>query len=224
MLINLRNALMAGKRLPYDAEVEYLESTGTQYIDTGVPYDSSVACECLMAKTSNTISSNYIFGILWASADSSTVRRWAVSYNAYNSSLGRLYPQYDTTTNMYNPTLLRNDVIHKLQANSTTFAVDNTSVNVTSTTFDPTTDVSIYIFARHTYAPQLDPNPVTGPQAFRLYSFKIWKSGGLVCDFIPVRKGTVGYLYDRVSGRLFGNQGTGAFVIGPDKVSSVGGV
>ena len=25
----------AGKRLPYDAEVEYLESTGTQYIDTG---------------------------------------------------------------------------------------------------------------------------------------------------------------------------------------------
>ena len=36
MLINLRNALMARKRLPYDAEVEYLESTGTQYIDTGV--------------------------------------------------------------------------------------------------------------------------------------------------------------------------------------------
>ena len=36
MLINLRNALMTGKRLPYDAEVEYLESTGTQWIDTGI--------------------------------------------------------------------------------------------------------------------------------------------------------------------------------------------
>ena len=36
MLINLRNALMAGKRIPYDAEVEYLESTGTQCIDTGI--------------------------------------------------------------------------------------------------------------------------------------------------------------------------------------------
>ena len=35
MLINMRNGLMAGKRLPYDAEVEYLESTGTQYIDIG---------------------------------------------------------------------------------------------------------------------------------------------------------------------------------------------
>ena len=33
---------------------------------------------------------------------------------------------------------------------------------------------------------------------------------------IPVRKGNVGYMFDRVSGKLFGNKGTGAFVIGPD--------
>jgi hypothetical protein len=33
-----------------------------------------------------------------------------------------------------------------------------------------------------------------------------------------VRKGTVGYLYDRVSGKLFGNAGTGDFVLGPDVV------
>ena len=36
-------------------------------------------------------------------------------------------------------------------------------------------------------------------------------------DIIPVRVGDVGYLYDRVSGQLFGNAGTGAFIIGPDK-------
>lgn len=36
-------------------------------------------------------------------------------------------------------------------------------------------------------------------------------------DFIPVRKGNVGYMFDRVSGQLFGNAGTGAFIIGPDK-------
>lgn len=36
MLIAARNGFWAGKRLPYDAEVEYLESTGTQYIDTGL--------------------------------------------------------------------------------------------------------------------------------------------------------------------------------------------
>ena len=37
-----------------------------------------------------------------------------------------------------------------------------------------------------------------------------------VLDLIPVRKGNIGYMYDRVSGQLFGNQGTGAFIIGND--------
>ena len=36
-------------------------------------------------------------------------------------------------------------------------------------------------------------------------------------DCIPVRVGDIGYLYDRVSGELFGNSGTGAFIVGPDK-------
>jgi hypothetical protein len=44
----------------------------------------------------------------------------------------------------------------------------------------------------------------------------ILKNGTIVRDFIPVRKGDVGYMYDRVSGQLFGNAGTGAFVLGSD--------
>ena len=43
-----------------------------------------------------------------------------------------------------------------------------------------------------------------------------------VRDFIPVKftnesGETEGAMYDRVSGQIFYNQGTGAFVIGPDK-------
>ena len=36
MLVAARTGAWSGKRLPYDAEVEYLESTGTQWIDTGI--------------------------------------------------------------------------------------------------------------------------------------------------------------------------------------------
>ena len=54
----------------------------------------------------------------------------------------------------------------------------------------------------------------------RIYSFKIVNEmNEYVADFIPVRKDGVGYIYDRVSGELFGNQGTGAFIIGPDKTT-----
>ena len=57
---------------------------------------------------------------------------------------------------------------------------------------------------------------ITAATQMTLYSFKIWKNGVFVRDYIPVRKGTVGYLYDRVSGKLFGNAGTGAFTYGND--------
>ena len=55
----------------------------------------------------------------------------------------------------------------------------------------------------------------------RIKYAKFHKGSILVRDFIPVRKGTVGYLYDRVTGALFGNAGTGDFVIGPDIPSPV---
>lgn len=50
----------------------------------------------------------------------------------------------------------------------------------------------------------------------RFYYFQIYEGEQLVMDLRPVRKGTTGYMYDKVSGRLFGNQGTGEFVLGPD--------
>jgi hypothetical protein len=39
-------------------------------------------------------------------------------------------------------------------------------------------------------------------------------------DLIPVRIGNVGYMYDKVSGQLFENQGTGNFILGPDKTDA----
>ena len=46
MLIAARNGFAVGKSLPYDAEVEYLESTGTQWIDTGVKIEKNDRMDC----------------------------------------------------------------------------------------------------------------------------------------------------------------------------------
>jgi hypothetical protein len=40
--------------------------------------------------------------------------------------------------------------------------------------------------------------------------------GKRIIDLIPVRKGTTGYMYDKITGKLFGNAGTGTFTLGPD--------
>lgn len=51
----------------------------------------------------------------------------------------------------------------------------------------------------------------------KIYYFKFVENNITKLDLIPVRIGQVGYLFDRVSGSLFGNNGTGTFIIGPDK-------
>ena len=51
----------------------------------------------------------------------------------------------------------------------------------------------------------------------KLYSFKMLNQNNvLLIDLIPVRKNGIGYMYDRVSGQLFGNSGTGQFILGND--------
>ena len=52
--------------------------------------------------------------------------------------------------------------------------------------------------------------------SMRLYGFRMWNLSGTLIDLIPVRSGNIGYVYDRVSRSLFGNQGTGNFVLGQD--------
>lgn len=54
------------------------------------------------------------------------------------------------------------------------------------------------------------------PPYGRIYYMKIYENSVLIRDFIPVRKDGIGYMYDRVSGQLFGNAGTGSFILGPD--------
>jgi hypothetical protein len=77
-------------------------------------------------------------------------------------------------------------------------------------------NLPLYIFAVNSAGiPIIAPYSV----AEKIGGFKIEKNGVLVCDFIPVRIGTEGAMYDRVSGQLFRNAGTGAFTIGPDKTS-----
>ena len=51
----------------------------------------------------------------------------------------------------------------------------------------------------------------------RIYSAKISQGSNITMDLIPVRIGQIGYMYDKVSGQLFGNDGTGSFTLGPDK-------
>lgn len=52
---------------------------------------------------------------------------------------------------------------------------------------------------------------------FRYFNFKAVVGDSVVMDMIPVSKDNVGYMYDKVSKKLFGAQGVGRFILGPMK-------
>ena len=195
-----------GQVLPYDAEIEYLQTTGTQYIDTGIVSGTNIVAEIkailtqtssdvqtfLCARTGNNVSFSNLLSI-------KNVSTPYVQIGSGNSSV-------DSSAD---PTVLHT-YRTGLQNNSLFFETDGTTEG-TRAISGTTSDLSMYLFARHT-----DSGADRGIYS-KLYYCKITKNGSLVRDFIPVRVGQTGYLYDRVSGELFGNDGTGSFALGNDK-------
>lgn len=199
MLIGARTgAWIGGKRLPYDAEVEYIESTGTQRIETGVLGGELFALEIRVYDVATT------------------------SYNAFlaNKTTNDLIIGSNNGAPAKSYLRIRSNLIW---ANAVgvdkTFVVRDGVVTANGTqvgTYDQTKSLAaandgVAIFARSNGSQE---------SVCRVYYAKLYGDGGaLLRDLIPVRKGSVGYLYDRVHNRLFGNEGTGNFVVGPDKAA-----
>lgn len=193
MLIAHRNGMMVGKGLPYDAEVEYLESTGTQWIDTGFDPSSKQVKITLDFQIVNTGYNQF---------------NWCTGFQATAPMVGAYA---DTSSDVfYNARYTYSQNADKYAKTKAVYNGIHPDTNGAGT---------LLIFARRALNGSV-PNPGGSK---RIFGLSIIYSGILVMDMIPVRVRTVGYMYDRVSGQLFGNQGTGAFTYGHDKASSAGG-
>lgn len=175
----------------YDAEVEYLESTGTQWIDTGYVLSASdrIVVQAYFQANDNS-GSRILLGVgdpkLW-------ITTGLCRFNDDNSASIANLRQLEA----WNSISIDKDYC----------TCNGTTVPMSVGTFQDNS-LSLWLFGA---------NGSTATKTNgRIASCKIYHSGALVRDFIPVRRGNVGYMYDRVSGKLFGNQGTGSFRYGRD--------
>jgi len=185
----------------YEAEVEYLESTGTQWIDTGVKPTNTTKWEldALLKKAD-------VFQQM-GSFLSNPYSRFGIGIET-SGRFNMSYGNPDNITNIISDELRHLFVINALDK---TWTIDDTSGNYDSQESIVASMPNLYLFARGTSS---------GANRFitngRIYKSKIWDNSTLVRDFIPVRIGTTGYMYDKVSMQLFANAGTGRFVLGND--------
>ena len=207
MLINMRNGLMAGKRLPYDAEVEYLESTGTQWIDTGEVWQLGDTVRIETAQTR--VRDQAAFGV------SARIYGFSNNTDSYSSNNRAFFWGNSPYTGGSSTALPANygTTRHVIAVNADTCNVDGTVISGSVTT---TTSDSLHTIPLFCRVGNAATTTINKPYYGRIYWWKHYRSGTLVRDMIPVRVGSVGYMYDRVSGRLFGNAGTGAFTYGND--------
>lgn len=193
-----------GQVLPYDAEIEFLQSSGTQYIDTGIKptTNTRVVLECSNLRQSG--NENETFGC-GATVNGSRVRFHVVAvahWNGYKFHFGCGSGILYTTT--------ADNAKHIFELSGDGSVVQdgvNYSIGSSITSISQT----MPLFAR------LWDGAYQYTTGVRVHSFKCYEDGALILDFIPVRVGQTGYLYDRVSGELFGNDGTGSFTLGNDK-------
>jgi hypothetical protein len=190
--------------LPYDAEVEYLESTGTQYIDTGVILTdrSEVRFRVRAEQTSGRYG---LFGSR-SGASSANVSGWINTGLAGLDFNNGSYATYRVQTSVSAGDIITASASATKRSVSVS-GVATTNENVWSGSFATPSNCLIC---------SINGSGWTLARV-RIFTFQIYEAGVLVRSFVPVRIGQTGYLFDRVSGQLFGNAGTGAFTIGPDK-------
>jgi hypothetical protein len=190
--------------------VEYIESSGTQYIDTGVLASGSALGWKLKFSWSelptNGNSSSMMGAFTWGGANGTTIaipdpstRKFCYQYGPTASQLEHFFGTTDTNTHV---------IESNIEAGVMKF--DGQTI-LTNCGYSAIPNTTVYLFASHRQ----------GQTTFwiygrkRVYSCEMYENGVLVRDFKPaLDENGVACLYDEVSKTYFYNKGTGDFVSG----------
>ncbi len=188
--------------------LEYIESTGTQYIDTGIT-DITDSEFILDAKLSEIYGGSFST-MLGASVSSVSMYKIPIGV----TSTLRFYTQVGAGGAGYTYATSADTSRHtfKITTGATAggvLSVDNNDVSF-SYSLQGDTTLSLYLFARN------NSGSANNFISMACYGLVVKKSGALVRNLVPCKRNSDNVLgmYDTVSGTFFTNAGTGDFVAG----------
>lgn len=189
-------------------QLEYIESTGTQYIDTGITITQNIGVY-LDFVLNNDISSSNV-GTFFGGRDS-TNSCWICSYNRYQTG------SFDFGTTHYEAFLTSGKRMQLELKEQTYTTSEGGNISLPTTSFN--TNLSAYLFAANN-------NRTAHEHAnFRLYSSKLYDGSTVVRNFIPCKRisDSVIGLYDLVNDVFYTNAGTGEFAAGAEVPQTIYG-
>lgn len=206
MLIAARESFAAASRM---VRVQYIESTGTQWIDTDFLPKAGDVIRGRFYSTENQDSG--FFGTCGTSFASA----WGVFRTASNW-VGFMRTGYGTQGVAQVGGSMETDVVQTI-SNYTMFGTTRKYVVSNKTVHSANVDATLplSIFAIRNPNSTADGYSVMS-NALRCMSLRVERGGVAVAEFLPVRIGTVAYMHNTISGNLLANAGTGSFITGPD--------
>ena len=215
MSYNINYVLNGGNALPSGyTQLEYLEATGGQYIDTGITFNNNIGVKTKFNKRYyNGDDDQVVIGVTSAGSQNNRdvflinpARGFYLTFAEWYADAwveDTVYSvDYEVSVNYMND--------RKRYLNGTgvldiaTTAVDNPN--------------TMYLFAGHLVSSQIPYWYFGG----RIYYTQITNGTSFVRNFIPVRRNSDNVLgmYDTVTGTFFTNSGTGTFTAGPDTTTT----
>lgn len=184
-------------------ELEYIESTGTQYINTGFnPKNTSRVVVDIEPTSGNT--TNGVFGGR-TGTNNETFCVWDID-GAYRTDYGSAnHVQTDVSASGR----------VTIDKNMGVTTIGNRTFSQTSGAFTSANALTILAVNGAGQNGQTLDNRMFRA---RLYSAQMYDNGTQVRGFVPAKRdsdGTVG-LYDTINGQFYGNAGTGSFTAGPE--------
>ena len=177
-------------------QLEWIESTGTQYIDTGIIVKANTLVKSSFEFTSATPSTRRLFGMIAGPSSGTMGYReqynfyWFTSIGATTSSVSKHTVDFNADGNVY---------------------LDGTSIG-SKGTFGTATNVTMLLFAEHSDGFAINYGQV------KVYSFTVKEGDTVIQNLIPAKNASnVIGMYDTVSGTFFTNAATSGpdFTAGP---------
>lgn len=180
-------------------QVEYIQSDGTQYIDTGFKPNNNTR----LTGDFEILANGSTYRTIFAAREGNLAR----CFSLFVSPTNTFYSNIGGKANVYTFSMSALGR-HSFDVNKNVVTIDGTSYTHTAESFQHTT-TTIYLCADN------EDGVSALPCAMRWYSCQIYDNGTLVRDFIPCTNasGTAG-LYDFVNGRFYGNAEGGMFTDG----------
>lgn len=200
-------------KLPSNAvEIEYIESTGTQYIDLLFkPTTNKVTIQTNIAIT-NTSQDSTIIGTV--DSETTLLRFYPLGFSNSKFYSCNFSGKWNSAYSL-NSSNISSNVFYDVESTigNTVSLIVNNNTYTQSRTEGYSGEKPLYLFARNE-------SPAGHFAKCKMKYLKIYESDVLIIDLIPIRIGQIGYMYDKISKQIFENVGTGNFVLGPDKLPS----